>query len=95
MKISRNNYLSIQGWMITDLKLSGNELLCYALIYNQPDNVFTDTSTYVCGWLNCTKKTALKTLKSLTDKGLLNKTVREVNNVRFCEYSIKTRRQNV
>ena len=27
------NYLNIQGWMVQDLELKGNELLAYALIF--------------------------------------------------------------
>ena len=32
-KIKNENYVLIQGWMINELKLKGNELLIYALIY--------------------------------------------------------------
>jgi hypothetical protein len=28
-----NNYISIQGWMVEQLGLKGNELLAYALIH--------------------------------------------------------------
>lgn len=31
--VKNENYLVIQGWMITELKLKGNELLIYAIIY--------------------------------------------------------------
>lgn len=31
--MKNENYITIQGWMINKLGLSGNELLCYALIY--------------------------------------------------------------
>jgi hypothetical protein len=27
------NYVTIQGWQVSELKLSGNELIAYALIY--------------------------------------------------------------
>ena len=32
-KVSPDNYVAIQGWMITDLNLKGNDLLIYAVIY--------------------------------------------------------------
>ncbi len=91
MKISRNNYLSIQGWMITDLKLSGNELLCYALIYGfcqDGETKYAGSSSYICEWLSCSKKTALTTLKALTDKGLIEKFEKVINGVKLCDYAV-------
>ena len=32
-KVQKDNYIVIQGWMIEDLKLKGNELIIYAIIY--------------------------------------------------------------
>ena len=32
-KIKRSNFVIIQGWMITDLKLKGNQLMIFAAIY--------------------------------------------------------------
>ena len=31
--IKNENFILIQGWMINNLKLSGNDLLVYAIIY--------------------------------------------------------------
>ena len=36
--ISDGTYITIQGWMRTDLKLSGNELIVYAIIYGFSQN---------------------------------------------------------
>ena len=36
--VKNENYLVIQGWMITELKLKGNELLIYAIIYGFSQN---------------------------------------------------------
>lgn len=91
MRISRNNYLAIQGWMITDLKLSGNELLCYALIYGfcqDGETKYAGSSSYICEWLSCSKKTALTTLKALTDKGYIIKYEKVINGVKLCDYAV-------
>ena len=31
--MKNENYITIQGWMVNELKLTGNDLICYALIY--------------------------------------------------------------
>ena len=31
--VSDNNYINIQGWMVSKLNLKGNDLLIYAIIY--------------------------------------------------------------
>ena len=36
--VKNENYLVIQGWMIAELKLKGNELLIYAIIYGFSQN---------------------------------------------------------
>lgn len=45
-KIKGHEYMVIQGWMISELKLSGVELILYALIYGyRPDGSFLDWGT--------------------------------------------------
>lgn len=87
--IQRENYLNIQGWMITELGLSGNELLCYALIYGfcqDGQNVFSGSSTYISEWLNISKRATLDLLKRLVEKNMILKIERNVNGVKFCDY---------
>ena len=33
MEIRHSNYITIQGWMVTQLKLKGIELVAFAVIY--------------------------------------------------------------
>ena len=33
MVLSNKNYINIQAWMVKELNLTGNDLICYALIY--------------------------------------------------------------
>lgn len=90
MSIDRDNYVSLQGWMITDLKLSGNELIVYAIIYGfsqTTGNRFTGSLNYLASWLNATKQTALNALQKLVAKGLIEKFEVIKNNVKFCEYA--------
>ena len=67
-KVKRENYITIQGFMLTDLKLKGNELLIYACIYgfSQAENqVFNGSLQYLADWTNSTKQGVIKCLKSL------------------------------
>ena len=87
--VSRNNYIAVQGWMIRDLELKGNELLVYACIYgfSQAENqVFSGSLQYLADWTNSTKQGVTKCLKSLVEKGFIIKTDRVINGVKFCEY---------
>ena len=87
--IKSDNYIVIQGFMVSDLCLKGNELLIYAIIYgfSQTENQwFTGSRQYLANWTNSTTRSVQKCLNSLTDRGLLAKREKTVNNIRYCEY---------
>jgi uncharacterized phage protein (TIGR02220 family) len=91
-KVIRENYISLQGWMIIDLQLKGNELIIYACIYgfSQAENqVFSGSLQYLADWTNTTKQSVVNCLKSLTEKGYIVKTDKIINGVKFCEYYAK------
>lgn len=87
-----NNYIVIQGWMVSRLKLTGNALMVYACIFgfSQDGEWFTGTAGYLADWCDCQKKYMLKLLKKMTDEGLLRKRTREQNGVAFCDYQAIT-----
>jgi hypothetical protein len=87
----KDNYIVIQGWMVSELNLSGNDLLTYALIYGfsqDGESEFTGSINYLCKWLNCSRPTAIKSLKFLTEKNLIIKNVNTINGVSFNRYKI-------
>lgn len=87
--ISNNNYINIQGFMVKDLKLKGNELLAYALIYGfsqDGETWFTGSSKYIAEWLNIDRRNVLAVLQKLVDKGLLIKNEKIINGVKLCDY---------
>lgn len=91
-KVIRENYISVQGWMIRDLHLKGNELIIYACIYgfSQAENqVFSGSLQYLADWTNTTKQSVVNCLKSLTEKGYIVKADKIINGVKFCEYHAK------
>lgn len=88
-RIKDGNFITIQSFMVKDLKLKGNELLIYAIIYGFSQNGedrFTGSLQYICDWTNSTKQGVMKNLKSLVEKSLIEKTEIYKNNVKFVEY---------
>lgn len=83
------NYLTIQGWMRTELNLKGNDLLVYAIIYGfsqTADQKFTGSLQYIADWCGATKQGILKNLNNLLDMGLIEKTETYINNVKIVSY---------
>ena len=83
-------FVTIQGWMRTELNLKGNDLLVYAVIYGfsqAEEQRFSGSLQYLADWCGATKQGVQKNLKNLLERGLLCKTDIEKNGVKFCEYS--------
>ena len=81
--ISDRTYITIQGWMRTDLKLSGNELIVYAIIYGFSQNKqgeFTGSAQYLADWVGCTRRTVMTILNKLVEAKLISKTEISLNN---------------
>ena len=88
--IKKENYITIQGWMITELCLKGSDLLCYALIYGfcqDGNNVFSGSLQYISDWLNIDKRNVIEVLKRLCSAGYIKKIEKEINGIKLCEYT--------
>jgi len=62
--------------MINDLKLKGNELIIYAIIYGftqERQQVFSGSLQYLAAWTNSTKHGVIKAINNLLEKGLIAK----------------------
>ena len=89
--IKADNYISIQGWMVTDLNLYGNDLIVYAIIYGFTQDMehwFEGTIQYMADWCNCTKRGIYKNIDNLIDAGLIEKSVETVKGVKHCKYRV-------
>lgn len=87
----KNNYITIQGWMVQDLNLNGNTLLTFALIHGftqDGQSEFSGSLNYICKWLNCSKPTAMKSLIELSVKGYIIKDTTIVNHITFNKYKL-------
>ena len=88
-KVKMENYFVIQGFMVEELKLKGNELMIYAIIYGfsqAKGNHFTGSLQYLADWTRSTKQGVIKNLKSLLEKGYIKKEEYTKNGVKFVEY---------
>ena len=88
-KIKNENFVAIQGWMVTELKLKGNSLLIYAIIYGfsqTEGQVFSGSLQYLADWTNSTKQGVMGCLKKMVDDGIIGKNEKYVNGVKFVEY---------
>ena len=88
--MKENNYITIPGFLRTRLDLKGSELIITALIYgySQDGNSwFMGKTEYIAEWAGITDKNVLRSLKSLTEKGILEKKEIFVNNrAKRCYY---------
>lgn len=91
-RVNPQNFYVVQGWMVSDLGLKGNELAVYAIIYGfsqAEQQYYTGSAQYLADWIQSTKKTALTALKSLVEKDYIEKQERIENGVKFCDYRCK------
>ena len=88
-----DNYFVVQGWMINRLKLSGNELNVFAIIYgfSQDDaSSFDGSSQYLADFCGISKVSTLGILSKLTEKGFIQKTEKYVGKLKLCSYKTTT-----
>lgn len=91
-KVKNENFIAIQGWMVTELGLKGNSLLIYAIIYGfsqDGEQVFNGSLQYLADWTNSSKQSVINCLKKLVDDDLLGKNEKNINGVKFVEYYSK------
>lgn len=89
--MEKDYYINIQSFMVQDLKLSGNELLTYAIVYGfsqDGESTFVGSSKYISYALGVSRPTAIKALDSLTAKGLIIKSQEKINDVVFNRYKV-------
>lgn len=89
-EFSKDNYINIPGFAITDLKLSGNELIVFSIIHGfsqDGQSEFNGSLSYLASALNSSRQTVINVLKSLTEKQLITKKETTINNIKFNSYS--------
>lgn len=75
--MNNENYINIQGWMINDLKLKGNELILYAIIYGfsqDGKSEYYGSQRYISKAMSISLPTSNSLINKLLKKGLIVKT---------------------
>lgn len=84
--INDENYILIQGWMRTEMGLSGAALMVYATIYgfSQTGNCyFTGSIDYLAEWAGVKRRQVISILKNLTESGYIEKDEVGYNRFRY------------
>ena len=84
--ISDENYILIQGWMRTEMGLSGAALMVYATIYgfSQTGNCYYSGSIdYLAEWAGVKRRQVISILKNLTESGYIEKDEVGYNRFRY------------
>lgn len=91
-------YFTVHQFMIKELKLKNNQLMIYALIYGfsrNGDGCWHGSLDSLTDYVGITVQGAIKVLKALESKGLINKKVIYKDNVKRCEYTANFRPKRV
>ena len=89
--IKPHNYINVQGFMVTDLRLKGNELLIYAIIYGfsqDEQGWYTGSLAYLAEWTQSSKQGVMRALKNLTDKQMIAKQDEIKGGHKYCKYRV-------
>ena len=96
--IQETSFIVIQGWMRTRLKLSGNDLICFALIYGfsqDGQGAFRGSLKYIQEAIGvATRQSVLNILARLEAKGLIVRETNVVEGVKFTYYKAYSEPQN-
>jgi hypothetical protein len=91
MNISDNAYFCVQSWMVTKLNLRSVERDVFAIIYGYSQDGESDyhgSLQYLADLTGYSRNSVCTALKNLTEKQLLKKTEQEINNIKFCRYTV-------
>lgn len=91
-KFDIRNYIHVPGFAIVELGLSGNELLCFSLIYGfsqDGETEFVGSLNYMASALNVTRQNAKKIIDRLIERGIVEKRELYFQGVKFCRYVAK------
>ena len=84
--INDENYILIQGWMRSEMGLSGAALMVYATIYgfSQTGNCYYSGSIdYLAEWAGVQRRQVMRILKELTESGYIEKSEAGYNRFRY------------
>lgn len=91
MAILSSNYVHIQGWMYTMGLTKLNEIIAFAIIHGfsqDGESCCSKAYSYISEFLMCDRRTAIRVINSLEEKGFIQKEQYEINNIKFNRYKV-------
>lgn len=91
MKLNDSTYFIIQSWMVNKLKLKTTERDVFAIIYGfsqDGQSEFYGSLSYISELTGYSKNSICTALKNLTEKNLILKDEKIINNIKYCSYRI-------
>ena len=96
--VDSKSYITIPYWMRENLKLSGNELMIFAIIYGfsqDGESKFTGSAEWLADWIGSTRRTVYSILKSLKEKNLIIGEERIKKNNKFIDYKANIQHEKI
>ena len=84
-----SNYIVVMGWMMSALRLNGNDLLAYALIYSHSqdgEGAYWGSLSHTADRLNISRRAAVDVLNRLVERGHIKKSEAVVDGIQRCMY---------
>lgn len=92
MCVKPDNYVTIQGWMISELGLKGTDLMVFSIIYSfcqDECSSYRGGIGYLREWCQASKPTIINSIKNLCNLNLIVKLEKEVSsNIKINEYVV-------
>lgn len=82
-KLKKDQFVNIQAFMVSELGLSGNDLLVYAIIYGfsqDGENVFMGNRSYLAAWCGCSERSVQRNINNLMERGLIEQVYHSSDN---------------
>lgn len=88
--MENNRFIVVMGWMMTSLGLSGNDLLCYALIYGYSQDrqgAYFGSLSHTAEALNISRRAVVDVLERLVTRGAIRRKYVVMDGVQRCMYT--------
>jgi len=93
--LKNENHLILEGWMVNELELSGNELIVYGIIFGQSQygvkNGFFSSNEIIKEWTGIKEEEINQIIKNLSEKRLIKKNVVITNKQKKYFYTAETK----
>ena len=88
--MENNRFIVVMGWMMTSLGLSGNDLLCYALIHGYSQDrqgAYFGSLSHTAEALNLSRRAVVDVLERLVARGAIRRKHVVMDGVQRCMYT--------